>query len=299
MIDRPTILLVAPTHYDVSYSINPWMDPSRWASDPRGMHGSALRAFDQLRAALEGAGFALEIASGEPGLPDMVFPANAAVVLDGRAMLARFRYPQRQGEEVPFARVFEGLRARGVLDHVSVLPEGCYQEGAGDCIWDAARGHFWAGFGPRSSREAAGVMARYFGKEVVALELATAQSYHLDVCFCPLAGGEILYYPPALAETSLRELRARVPAHLRIEADADDLRHFSVNAVNLHDQVVMTRTTPHLRTALGERGYRLREVDLTPFMLSGGGAYCMTLRLDRRSADVAPMAMPSVATAAA
>lgn len=299
MTDRPTILLVAPTHYDVSYSINPWMDPLRWASDPRGMHGNAVRAFDALRAALEASGFALEIAAGEPGLPDMVFPANAAVVLDGRAMLARFRYPQRQGEEVPFARVFEGLRARGVLDEVSVLPEGCYQEGAGDCIWDPVRGHFWAGFGPRSSREAANVMARHFGQEVVALELATAQSYHLDVCFCPLAGGEILYYPPALSEASLRALRARVPASLRIEADADDLRHFSVNAVNLHDQVVMTRTTPRLRTVLGERGYRLREVDLTPFMLSGGGAYCMTLRLDRRSAAEASVVVPAIESAAA
>ncbi|TPQ28067.1 amidinotransferase, partial [Cupriavidus pinatubonensis] len=82
---------------------------------------------------------------------------------------------------------------------------------------------------------------------------------------------------------ALRELRARVPASLRIEATEDDLRHFSVNAVNLHDQVVMTRTTPHLRAELGGRGYQLREVDLSPFMLSGGGAYCMTLRLDRSS----------------
>ncbi len=74
-----------------------------------------------------------------------------------------------------------------------------------------------------------------------------------------------------------------MPAALRIEATEDDLRHFSVNAVNLDDQVVMTRTTAHLRGELGRRGYRLHEVDLSPYMLSGGGAYCMTLRLDRTS----------------
>jgi len=281
---RPTILLVAPTFYDVSYSINPWMDPATWARDPRGMHRHARASFDALQQALEAAGFAVEVSEGAPGQPDMVFPANAAVVLDGKAVLARFRYPQRRGEEAPFAAIFEGLRARGLIDSVITLPEGCYQEGAGDCIWDAQRGHFWAGFGPRSSREAADAMSQHFGHDVVALELATEQSYHLDVCFCPLAGGEVLYYPPAFTEAALGALRARVPAPLRIEATEDDLRHFSVNAVNLDDQVVMTRTTPHLRAELGRRGYRLHEVDLSPYMLSGGGAYCMTLRLDRASA---------------
>lgn len=284
MTDRPTILLIAPTFYDVSYSINPWMDPAAWARNPRGMQRRARASFDALHAALTAAGFAVEVAEGAPGQPDMVFPANAAVVLDGKAVLARFRYPQRQGEEAPFAAIFDALRARGLLDSVITLPEGCYQEGAGDCIWDAQRGHFWAGFGPRSSREAADAMAAQFGHEVVALELATEQSYHLDVCFCPLAGGEVLYYPPAFSAAALRLLHARVPAALRIEATEDDLRHFSVNAVNLDDHVVMTRTTPHLRGELARRGYRLHEVDLSPYMLSGGGAYCMTLRLDRTSA---------------
>jgi len=284
--DRPTILLVAPTFYDVSYSINPWMDPAAWARDPRGMHRHAMTSFDALREALDAAGFAVEVMEGAPGQPDMVFPANAAVVLDGKAVLARFRYPQRRGEEAPFARIFEDLRGRGLIDSVETLPDGCYQEGAGDCIWDAQRGHFWAGFGPRSSREAADAMARHFGQQAVALELATEQSYHLDVCFCPLAGGEVLYYPPAFSASALQTIRARVPAAQRIEATEDDLRHFSVNAVNLDDQVVMTRTTPHLRTELGRRGYRLHEVDLSPYMLSGGGAYCMTLRLDRASTPV-------------
>ena len=39
---------------------------------------------------------------GVPGLPDMVFPANAAVVLNGRAIVARFRHYERQGEERHF-----------------------------------------------------------------------------------------------------------------------------------------------------------------------------------------------------
>ena len=42
----------------------------------------------------------------------------------------------------------------------------------------------------------------------------------------------------------------------------------------------MARPAPSLKDRLGKRGYAVREVELSPFILSGGGAYCMTLRLD-------------------
>ena len=38
-----------------------------------------------------------------------------------------------------------------------------------------------------------------------------------------------------------------------------------------------------LRDRLSERGYDVLGVDLAPFILSGGGAFCMTLRLDLKS----------------
>ncbi|MBT0963496.1 dimethylarginine dimethylaminohydrolase family protein [Denitromonas iodatirespirans] len=288
MNESAHILLVAPMHYEVRYTINPWMQPERWLQDAAGLHGQARRSFDALAAALRAAGCRLTVIEGAPGLPDMVFPANAGVVLDGRLLLARFRHAERRGEEVPFARAFEQLREAGILHEVATLPDGVFQEGAGDCLWDATRGHFWAGWGPRSSRSAVDAVADYFGQTVVPLELVTERSYHLDVCFCPLAGGEILYYPPALSAASLDSLRQRVPAEWRIEATEDDLAHFSVNAVSVGREVVMSRTTDRLRGVLTERGYRVREVDLSPFMLSGGGAFCMTLRLDRRSTAVQP-----------
>ena len=38
-----------------------------------------------------------------------------------------------------------------------------------------------------------------------------------------------------------------------------------------------------LRARLEARGYAVVEVDLAPFILSGGAAFCMTLRLDLQS----------------
>ena len=69
----------------------------------------------------------------------------------------------------------------------------------------------------------------------------------------------------------------------RLEASAEDAAAFCVNAVNLGRIVVMARAPDHVRGLLAERGYDVHDVDLDPFILSGGGAYCMTLRLDRSS----------------
>jgi N-dimethylarginine dimethylaminohydrolase len=169
---------------------------------------------------------------------------------------------------------------------VARLPAGLFQEGAGDCIWDTTRGWFWAGWGQRSSCAAADAVAAFFGLEVIALELASPRFYHLDTCFCPLSGGEIVYYPPAFTPDALREIRRRVPRELLIVASDADAAALSVNAVSLGRTVVMSSPTTALRDALDARGYRVVGVDLAPFMLSGGAAFCMTLRLDLAAAPI-------------
>ncbi|QID16700.1 amidinotransferase [Nitrogeniibacter mangrovi] len=289
----PHILLVDPAHFDVHYTINPWMQPQRWHAEAGALGRRARAGFDALVDTLERIGCRVSVMPGAPGLPDMVFPANAAVVLDGRALLARFRHAERQGEEAHFAELFERLRADGLLREVGRLPPGCVQEGAGDCIWDATRGQFWAGWGPRSSRIAADRLAAFFGQPVVPLELVTDRAYHLDVCFAPLCGGEVLWYPPALSMESRARVIAQVGADRLIAANEDELARFNVNAVNVGRDIVMSPCAPRLRTLLEGRGYRVHEVDVTPFMLAGGGAFCMTLRLDRQSPAAAGIAPAS------
>ena len=283
MSDRPLFLMTDPGCFDVCYQINPWMRPDAWKADPAACLAAARAASTELRKALEGLGAQVETIGAVQGLPDLVFPANAAVVLDGRALLARFRYPERQGEEAIFREVFCRLKKRGLIDEVVDLPEGVFQEGAGDAIWDADRRLFWAGFGPRSSRGSLRILEKTFGQEVVGLELASERYYHLDTCFCPLAGGKLLYYPDAFTAAGLATIRLRVPETERIEASAEEAEAFCVNAVNLGDRIVMARAPESLQRKLEAAGYRLSEVDLAPFILSGGAAYCMTLRLDRRS----------------
>jgi N-dimethylarginine dimethylaminohydrolase len=283
MPHTPTFLMTDSSHFEVSYKINPWMTPEAWRADEARNRAAARASQKQLAAALRHAGARVSIMEGVPGLPDMVFPANAAVVLDGRAMVARFRYHERQGEERHFFSKFIRLQDKGLFREIARAPKGCWQEGAGDCIWDASRQLFWAGFGPRSSFESIAALKDYFGVPVVPLELVSGQYYHLDTCFAALSGGEILYYPPAFSKMSLAAIRDRVPADALIEASDEDAERFSVNAVNIGREIVMAEPTQRLAGVLGERGYSVAPVHLAPFIMSGGGAYCMTLRLDLKS----------------
>lgn len=213
----------------------------------------------------------------------MVFPANAAIVLNRKALLARFRYPERQQEQKHYAEFFNAMKEQGLLDEITEFPEGILQEGAGDCHWDASRQMFWAGYGPRSSKEAAAFIETYYGKPVVALELASDEFYHVDVSLCPLSKGDIMYYPQAFTPESRAIFEAKVPQEKRIPIDRDDAANFSANAVNLEEKVVMSNPSAKLEAQLTERGYKVIRVPVGTFGLSGGSAFCMTLRLDRKS----------------
>src|SRR3954469_24271203 len=167
----PRLLMCAPDHFGVSYAINPWMDPASWASDNRAP-AAAAREWADLHRILAGLGADIALVPSGPGLPDLVFAANAAVVLDRQVLLARFCHPERQREQVHFEAAFRSLQARGVVDAVHKLPSDVVLEGAGDCVWDETRKLFWMGYGPRSDAAARQLVADAFGQGVIALELA-------------------------------------------------------------------------------------------------------------------------------
>jgi arginine dihydrolase len=284
LLENPTarFLMCRPEHFAVSYRINPWMEPKRWAGDA-GARAAAEREWVALHRQLIKLGAAIELVPPVAGLPDLVFTANAAVVLDGKALLARFRHPERQREEGHFAAAFRALQARGLIDAVRELPKGIVLEGAGDCVWDARRNLFWMGYGPRSDAGAARAVKDMFGQDVVALELADARFYHMDTALAPLPGGEVMYLPSAFTAAGLAAIHERVAPEERIEIAIEDGRRLAANAVSLGSTLIMSGCGPRLRAQLAERGYEVAATPLSSFLRSGGSAFCLTLRLDRRS----------------
>ena len=294
---RPRFLMCPPRHFAVSYSINPWMDPQAWASGGAALHDEAARQWRVLRRALAVAGAAVEIVEPQPGLPDLVFTANAAVVLDRKAVLARFRHGERQREEPAFAAAFAALAARGLIDSVCELPGIIAFEGAGDCIFDARRGVFWMGCGFRSDASACRVIAAQFAAPCVALPLADPRFYHLDTAFCALPCGAVIYYPPAFAPAALAQIHDRVAGADRIALDDADATRFAANAVCVGRSIILSSCGEGLRKQLAERGYRVVETPLHMFLCSGGSACCLTLRLDHWLRTPAASAEAAVAPA--
>ena len=272
-----------PSHFAVTYAINPWMDPHTWARDGRALGAAASRQWAGLHQTLCDLGAAIDLVPPVPGLPDLVFTANSAVVLDRTALLARFRHPERQPEAPHFAAALRALQANGILDAVRTLPEPLVHEGAGDCIFDEARDLFWMGHGPRSDAAARDAVEKTFGVETVALELVDPRFYHLDTALGAMPRGELVYFPGAFTTAGRAAIRERVDAAARIEIMAEDACRLSANAVVLDGTVVMPGCSHRLRRTLEERRYCVRATPLSAFLRSGGAAFCLTLRLDRRS----------------
>jgi arginine dihydrolase len=277
-------LMCRPDHFGVHYVINPWMDPAGWTRESTTLVGASQREWAALHRALTGLGAAIELVPPAPRLPDLVFTANAAVVLDRRVLLARFRYPERRGEEAHFESAFRVLQARGLVDQVTVLPDDLVLEGAGDCVFDSTRNLFWTGWGPRSDRAAADPVRDQFGVETIALELADPRFYHLDTALCPLSGGEVMYVPAAFTPASHDALCERIAPAQLIEVPIEDACRLAANAVCIGDAIVMSGCGKRLHDELAERGYHVITTPLPSFLRSGGSAFCLTLRLDRRSA---------------
>ncbi len=281
-------LMCRPEHFAVSYAINPWMDPPAWARDG-GLHSAAAhREWNGLYRKLAVYGAAVDLVPPAPGVPDLVFTANAAVVLDRMVLLAHFRHPERQAEEPHFEAAFQALKARGLVDTVRKLPDGVVLEGAGDCVFDHSRNMFWLGYGQRSDAAAALAVEDLFKVKVTPLELADPRFYHMDTALSPLPRGEVMYVPEAFTVAGLATIQALVPRSKRIEVDIADAEKLAANAVCLGNTLIMAGCSDRLRGALEECGYRVATTPLRSFLKSGGAAFCLTLRLDRRSQPASP-----------
>lgn len=138
-----------------------------------------------------------------------------------------------------------------------------------------------------------------FGIEPVALELADPRFYHMDTALCPLPGGEVMYVPGAFTAEGRAAIAERVTKERRIEIGEGDACKLAANAVCVGDTLVMSACSERLRAELAERGYQVAIVPLGAFLRSGGSAFCLTLRLDRRSGAAAKLALQRPPSAAA
>jgi N-dimethylarginine dimethylaminohydrolase len=254
-----------PDHFGIEYEINPWMHVAVKVD-----HALATAQWDALYRTYVDLGVEIELAAPVPGLPDMVFTANAAVLWDNRAVLSNFHHPERQGEEVHWRQELERLGF-----DVHELPRSLSFEGAGDALFVGDR--LFCGYGFRTDREAHHPVARILEVDVVSLELVDPRFYHLDTCFCPLDATNVLAAPDAFAPDSLRVIRELVPN--LIEVPVEVAAGFACNAMPLGRHVLSSLTISQLEAPLRAAGYTPIPHAMGEFLKAGGGVRCLSLPL--------------------
>jgi N-dimethylarginine dimethylaminohydrolase len=256
-------LMCRPTHFDVVYSINPWMDTAVLVDADL-----AMAQWRSLVASYRSLGHQVEIIEGEAGLPDMVFAANAATVIDGTVVAARFSTDKRTGEEEPY-------RA-WLREHVgSVTVPERVNEGEGDLLWTGRL--LLAGSGFRTDPLSHGEISELLGVPLVSLRLVDPSFYHLDTALAVLDQDTVAYYPGAFSAGSQAILRRLYPN--AIQASLQDAQWFALNAVSDGRNVVVPEQAPHFADQLAAAGFVPVPVDVSEFRKAGGGAKCCTLEL--------------------
>ena len=261
---RKRVLMCPPSHYDVTYSINPWMEPEKPTS-----RELAVTQWERLRTLYLDLGHTVELIEAAAGLPDMVFAANGATVLDGRVLGARFRHLERTAEGPAYLRWFQDNGFSELLwpEHIN--------EGEGDYLVAGRR--ILAGTGFRTDRRSHAEAQDFFGVPVISLTLVDPRYYHLDTAIAVLSDDEVMYYPDAFSESSRKVLRELYPD--AILATAADAAVFGLNAFSDGRNVLLPQAAGRLAGVLRERGFEPVGVDLSELLKAGGGVKCCTLEL--------------------
>ncbi|MGB6176649.1 MAG: arginine deiminase-related protein [Methylocella sp.] len=249
--------------------IDPWLEGQFADTD----NALAHRQWNDLQNAIEQHAKPV-LEPPQQDLPDIVFTANAGIVLGKKVIVSRFRSVERQGEE-PHHRAWFEENGFEILD----WPQDVAFEGAGDALFDRGQELLWVGHGFRSDAAMPALLEKLLGRKTAALNLIDPRFYHLDTCLCPLASGHLLYFPAAFDEKSRALIELLVPKGKRIAVEEADALEFCCNAVDLDGYVFMNDASENLQNRLHSAGFTPVITPLSELMKAGGAAKCLTLKL--------------------
>ncbi|HEV8343710.1 MAG TPA: arginine deiminase-related protein [Candidatus Binatia bacterium] len=260
------ILMCPPVYYGIEYEINPWMSRIRQSDTLLAQH--QWRALYQLlkhRLNMD-----VSLIKPRPGLPDMVFTANAGLVWKNKFIVSNFRYQVRRAEATHFENWF-AVRNYEIFH----LPEQSHFEGEGDLLMCGDL--LFAGYPIRSSVISHQRAAEIIGREVISLKLTNDWFYHLDTCLCPLSNDEAIYYPAAFDARGLKVLKDHIGT--LIPVTQQEARRFACNAIVVEKNVIMNDGCPRIRRQLESLGFSVFEIPLAEFIKAGGSAKCLVLKV--------------------
>ncbi|HEV2709038.1 MAG TPA: arginine deiminase-related protein [Edaphobacter sp.] len=261
--------MCAPEWYDVNYVINPWMAGNLHQSS----RDTAFAQWKTLHQHLQRIAD-VRLLHPRQGSPDMVFVGHSALVQHGIAAISSFAHPQRQTEEAHLRRWFQDA---GFL--IWETPRETAFEGEGDVVFDATGDKLWAAHGSRTCKQSHKHLADAWHTTAMSLHLVDPRFYHLDLCFAPLSGGELLYFPEAFDAASRAKIEAAYSADQRIAVSESEATQFACNVINIGKHILMGKVETDLAERLRNRGYEVEDLNLSEFIRGGGSAKSIVLRL--------------------
>jgi N-dimethylarginine dimethylaminohydrolase len=256
-------VMTPPQFFAVDYAINPWMDTANPVDT-----AVAVAQWQNLRDTYLRLGHVVDLVDPVAGLPDMVYAANGGLILGGTAVVARFKYPQRQHESVAYA---DWMRSHGY----DLVRTRHVNEGQGDLLPVGQK--ILAGTGFRTDPRAHYEIAEIFGRPVVSLQLVDPRFYHLDTALSVLDDTTIAYYPPAFSESSRTQLETLFPDAIVVETA--DAYVFGLNAVSDGRHVVHPAAAVGFAGQLSRAGFEPIGVEMSELLKGGGSVKCCTLEV--------------------
>jgi ornithine--oxo-acid transaminase len=204
----------------------------------------------------------------------MVFLGHAALVHHGVAAISSFHPTERRAESTYMRR---WLASQGFL--LWDTPRETAFEGEGDLCFNDTGTALWAAHGVRTCKAAHRHVADAWHVPVESLHLVDPRFYHLDTCFTPLAGGYLLYYPGAFDAASLARIERFYSPDRRIAVSEADATRMACSALNLGRTVFTGEIGRELAGRLFDAGFDVVQLELGEFIMGGGGARSLALRL--------------------
>jgi N-dimethylarginine dimethylaminohydrolase len=259
------LLMCRPTYFKIAYQINPWM-----RTDQQPDQALLEAEYAALIAGHVAAGRTVHFMNPAPGLPDMTFTANQALIRGQKALLG-YLPPERNGE-IPHAQHWLETHGYEVIHcpHPFSGQGDALPTGTGAVI----KGRKW-----RSHPRTDAIVEEALGYEVIPIQTISNEWYDCDMVFGIIRPGLIAVCLEALAPDSVELLHRRADLEL-IPVSLEEARHFALNLVSDGTTVTLAQGAPTLKATLEKRGLQVLTRSVSQLMLSGGGIRCTTLALD-------------------
>ncbi len=261
------ILMCEPKYYNISYEINPWMSKKILVDNSK-----AISQWEHFKETLHSCNIDVQLIQPVDGLPDLVFTANAALMINNKAYLSNFRYNERKKEAYYNKLWFTEQHI--AIDEYS-FTSNHYFEGEGDALF-AGPHKLFVGYGFRSEKAYFLHLQQTLNLKIIYCELVNPYFYHLDTCFCPLNENTALWWPHAFSESSQSSIRNAIDV---IDVSEEEAKRFCCNAVVANKNVIMPSNCNKTKKQLEDRGFNVFCCDMSEYIKAGGACKCLTLIL--------------------